>query len=561
MKQKSTLIVTIVVLLSMLLASCSSAATPTVASQTAAPEATAAPATEVPATAAPAATETSAPTAEPTQAAAPAEGKVLVVRTNGDPQSFNPDNSGDDLAYAINQNIFNRLVKLDASKQIIPDLATSWEVSEDGKTITFHLVQNAKWHDGQPVTSADVKYTFDGIAAEPTAFFNGQMGNVASVEAPDDYTVVFNLKEANVAMIGYLGWYGTFIVPKHIFDNGQKWDENPAAMNPIGSGPFKFGEFKQGEKIVLNANPDYFGGAPKVSQIVFTIIPDDSTAVQALVNGEIDVLEGVPASEVANLQANPDVRLVLNQYPSPMYIVFNFKNKTLQDPAVRKAIGAAINKQEISDKIFQGIQKPEYNMYPSLISWASNSEQTSPKFDTAAARKTLEDAGYKLDADGYYIRGLELDIFEGYGYPETGQIIQSNLKDAGIEVKLNVMEFNAWNEKVFINRDFILEMQGGFQGPDPAALGQRLMTDGVMNQGSYSNPKVDELFLKGNTISDQAERAKIYKEIQAILAEDLPIIPLVSYAAYDANRSNVINLPIDGAGKWGWQEYTFTEIQ
>ncbi len=182
------------------------------------------------------------------------------------------------------------------------------------------------------MTAADVKFTFDGIAQEETAFFNGQMGNVASVEAPDDYTVVFTLKDANVAMIGYLGWYGTFIMPKHIYDNGQKWDENPAAMNPIGCGPFTFGEFKQGEKIVINANPDYFGGAPKVSQVVFTIIPDDSTAVQALINGEIDVLEGVPASEVANLQANPDVRLVLNQYPSPMYVVFNLTHEELQGP-------------------------------------------------------------------------------------------------------------------------------------------------------------------------------------------------------------------------------------
>ena len=512
--------------------------------------------------AAPASSEsTEAPEPKATTAPAAAEDKVLVVRAYGDPQSFNPDNAGDDLAWPINQNIYSRLVKLDASKAIIPDLAEKWEFSEDGKTITFHLAKDAKWHDGEPVTSADVKYTFDTIKAEETAFFNGQMKNVELIETPDDYTVVFNLTDPNVALVGYLGWYGTFIMPKHIYDNGQKWDDNPAAKNPIGSGPFKFGEFKQGEKVVINANPDYFGGAPKVSQVVFRIIPDDNTAVQALVNGEIDVMEAVPAAEVKNLQDNPDVRLVLNQYPSPMYLVFNFKEETLQDPAVRKAIATAINKQEISDKIFQGIQKPENNMYPSLISWASNGEQTSPKFDTAAAIKILEDAGYKKDEDGYYVRGLELDIFEGYGYPEAGQIIQSNLKDAGIETKLNVMEFNAWNQKVFINRDFIMEIQGGFQGPDPSALGSRITTDGVMNQGFYSNEQVDEMFAQGLKIGDQAERAKIYKDIQAILAEELPFVPIVTYAGYDANRSNVTNLPIDGTGKWGWAEYTNTEME
>lgn len=491
---------------------------------------------------------------------APAVNKVLVVRTVGDPQSFNPDNSGDDNAYSINQNLFSRLVKLDASKQIIPDLAEKWDFSEDGKVITFHL-KKARWHDGKPVTSADVKYTFDYIKNEKTCFFNSNMANVESIETPDDTTVVFKLANPNVAMIGYLGWYGTMIMPKHIFDNGQKWDENPAAMKPIGSGPFKFGEFKQGEKIVLQANPDYFGGAPKVSQLVYRIIPDESTAVQALINGEIDVMEAVPATEVEKLKKDSNLRLALNEFPSPMYMVFNFKVKELQDPALRKAIATAINKQEISDKIFLGIQKPEYNMYPSLITWATNSEKTSPRFDTAAARKILEDAGYKADADGYFVRGLPLDIFEGGGYPEAGQIIQSNLKEAGIEIKLNVTEFNAWNQKVFINKDFVLEIQGGFQGPDPAALGSRLSTTGVMNQGSYSNPKVDELFAQGDRIGDQAKRAAIYKDVQAILAEDLPIVPIVMYSVYDVNRANVTNLPIDGAGKWGWQEYAFTEVK
>lgn len=511
------------------------------------------------ATTAPAEAATTAP-AEPTTAPVAAEPKVLVVRTYGDPQSFNPDNAGDDAAYGPNQNIYSRLVKLDASKAIIPDLASSWDFSEDGRTITFHLVQNATWHDGVPVTAADVKYTFEYIKATDTYFFNGYMQNVTSIETPDDYTVVFTLAEPNVALIGYLGWYGTFIVPQHIYDNGQTWDENTAFMSPIGSGPFSFSEFVQGEKIVLNANPNYFGGAPKVDQVIYRVIPDDSTAVQALVNGEIDVLESVPAAEAANLLQNPDVRMVLNTYPSPMYVAFNFKYEPLQDVNLRTAIAMAINKQEISDKVFLGQQTPENDMYPSSIGWATNNVDTAPLFNPEGARALLESSGYTLDADGYYVRGLTLDIFEGYGFPESGQIIQSNLKDIGVEVILNVMEYNAWNAKVVTNHDYILELQGGYQGPDPAALGSRVMTGAIMNQSQYSNPEVDALFEEGNRTGDQTTRAEIYKHIQAILAKDLPLVPIVSWAAYDANRVNVINLPIDMSGKTGWAEYTFTEF-
>lgn len=288
--------------------------------------------------------------------------KVIVVRATGDPMTFNPDSIPDDYAYPIVQNIFNRLVKLDASKQIIPDLATEWEVSEDGKTVTFHLRDDAKWHDGEKVTSEDVKYTFDTIKQNENYYMSSRLEIVNSIETPDDYTVVFNMNESDVSFIADLGWYGTFILPKHVFDNGQSWEENPASKEPIGSGPFKFKEFNQGESIILVANPDYHEGAPKLDKIIFSIIPDDTTAVEALLNGDIDVYEGIPAASVDELEASDYIRLVLNEYPSPMRIIFNLEEEKLQDVNVRRAIATAIDREEISQKVFNGIQKPEYNL-------------------------------------------------------------------------------------------------------------------------------------------------------------------------------------------------------
>lgn len=487
--------------------------------------------------------------------------KVIIVRASGDPMTFNPDTVPDDNAYPIIQNIFNRLVKLDASKQIIPDLATDWEISEDGKTITFNLRDDAKWHDGEKVTSKDVKYTFDTIKENKSYYFSSRLAIVDSVDTPDDYTVVFNMNEADVSFIADLGWYATFIIPEHIFNNGEPWEDNPASKDPIGSGPFKFEDFKQGESITLVANPDYHEGAPKLDKIIYSIIPDDATAVQALLNGDIDVFEAVPAANIEELEASGNIRLALNEYPSPMRIIFNLNEEKLQDVNVRRAIATAIDKEEISQKIYNGVQKPEYNMYPSLIEWVSNSEQTSPKFNIDEAIKILEDAGYKKDADGYYVRGLTIDVFEGGGYPDAAKLMEASLAKAGIELKVQVHEFNAWSEKVDIQRDFMLELQGGFMGPDPAALQKRLGTGQYSNFGDYSNKEFDELLAKGAATGDQEKRAEYYKEAQAILAEELPYVPIVAFAGYDANNDRFINLPIDGAGKWGWAEFTFTDMK
>ncbi len=488
---------------------------------------------------------------------------ALIIRASGDPMTFNPDTvGGDDNAYPIIQNIFNRLVKLDSSKQIIPDLATDWDISEDGKTITFHLRDDAKWHDGEKLTSKDVKYTFDTIKETKGYFMTSRMAIVDSIDTPDDNTVVFNMNEADVSFIADLGWYATFILPEHIFNNGQAWDENPASKEPIGSGPFKFSDFKQGESITLVANPDYHeGGAPKIDKLIFSIIPDDATAVQALINGDIDVYENVPSANIEELEASGNIRLALNEYPSPMRIIFNLNEEKLQDVNVRRAIATAINREEISEKIFNGVQKPEYNMYPSLMEWVSNSEDTAPEFNIEEAIRILEDAGYTKDANGYYVSGLTIDVFEAGGYPDAAKLMEATLAKAGIELKVQVHEFNAWSEKVEIQRDFMLELQGGFMGPDPAALQKRLGTGQYSNFGDYSSEEFDNLLVKGATTGDQDERAKYYKEAQAILAEDLPYIPIVTFAGYDANNDRFINLPIDGAGKWGWQEYTFTEMK
>jgi len=490
-----------------------------------------------------------------------AEGGTLIVRIGGDPVSFNPTISSDDNLYKPAQNFYNRLVKLDASKQIIPDLATSWEVSEDAMEITFHLVEDAYWSDGEPITAEDVAYTFTYVKENPTCYFSSKMANVESVEAVDEHTVVFRMALPDVSMIARLGWYGTFVLPAHVFDNGQSWDENPATTNPtVFSGPFLLSEYKLGESITVVANDNYFGGRPELDSVVFSIVADSETAVQALLSGELDELTSVPNSYVEQLLNDPSVVMNLNEYPSPVRILFNCQDEVVSDVAIRKAVSACIDREDIAHKAGADIMPGEYAMYPSMIAWASNTDDLPPAFDVEAAEQYLIDAGYTKDADGYYVH-LTIDVFTSNPvYADAAKLIAANCKKAGIDLFVNPMEYNAWSQKVGTERDFQLEMQGGFMGPDPSALRDRVGSGQGSNYSGYSNAEVDELLQKAVETGVTEERAEYFKAAQKILADELPYVNVLSWASYVAHGATTENLPIDGAGKWGWNEYTFTRF-
>ncbi len=476
----------------------------------------------------------------------------LVVRINGDPKSFNPTLISDDNLYKAAQNMYHRLTCLDASKQVIPDAAESWDVSDDALTITFHLKDGIKWWDGEALDAEDVKYTFDYVKEHPETYFSSSMDIVDSIEIVDPLTVVFHMNTADVSFVARLGWYGTFILPEHVFNNGQSWADNPASTTPMGSGPYKFESYTQGSNITLVANEDYVDGAPKIKKLIFSIIPDDATAMQALLNGEVDWIETVPTAYVDQLLNDDNFRMVLDEYPSPYRIIFNVNADIVSDPAVRQAIALCINREEISEKVYGGIMPPEYSAYPSVVSWCANTTDTYPKQDIEAAKQVLEDAGYTQDENGYYVTGITWDVFEGM--QDMANLIIASCKEAGIGIEMILSEYNAWSDKVGQQRNFMMESQGGFMGPDPAALATRFGSGSNSNYAGWSNEEFDRLCAEAAATGDTEKRAELYREAQKLIVEELPGINVVGYASYTVMTGNLKDMPCDGVGQWSWSD-------
>ncbi|MGC8577336.1 MAG: ABC transporter substrate-binding protein [Thermoproteota archaeon] len=499
----------------------------------------------------------------------PKLGGTLVVIQVGDPKSFNPDAQVDDMGFPMFQNLFNKLVTLDIDYNVIPDLAYKWDVSSDGLTYTFYLYKNATWHDGVPVTAWDVKWTFETInKSKGIAYSWIKAYNIKSINVIDNYTVKFVLKQPFAAFLSFLGWYGTFVMPKHIYSNYSDWldPKNPALQKPVGSGPFKFVEWVKGDHVTLEANPNYFKGRPYLDKLVFKIIPDANTALSSFLAGEGDVLAvRPPFSEIPKLNSTPGVIVKSRAVPSQWYIGFNLLRYPFNDRTLRLAIAYAINRSYVVEKAMSGYGFPARGGYTSAIKWAFNPNATLPNYNVTLANKLLDDAGYKLGPDG--IRrtpnGTKLSIKYTYFTtgPETeaiGVVLKEQLKKIGIEVTLEGLEIGAWEQKVVKNRDFDIALCDGFQGPDPDNMRSRFALGAYLNFANYSNVEYYELLQNASVTTDFGKRQKLYWKAQEIFVHDLAYIPLVDLVAFYIWKTEFHGLPWESAGKVNYNSYALT---
>ncbi len=488
---------------------------------------------------------------------------VLIYAVNGDPQSFNPDMKSDDNAYAANQNIYSRLVKLNSNDQIVPDLAESWEFSEDGLTLTFHLHEGVKWHDGEPFTSEDVKWTFETMKEQKWTK-SDSLASVESIECPDDNTVVLNLTQKDVAIVAKLGWYATFIMPEHIWNDPAYPDitTNPAAWNPVGTGPYKFEKYEAGVGTTLVKNEDYFDGEPIIEKLIFQVIPDPSTAYQSFLNGEVDYMGmSIPVANKHELDNDPNYKHFHYLSINRTYITFNMKNSIFKDVRLRQAVAMGVDRQGIYDRVANGTGAlAEYFISPLWEGKYLDKQYTMPDRDVETAKKLIEEAGYTLRDDGFYF-DVTMDIFESGNFKDIAQIVKENLKEIGINVTLNIMEMAAWQDKVITNSDFDMSMLAGYQGPDVSGVSGRVASDGGTNVGLYNNPEMDAALQAGVATDDVAERAKAYSEVQRLMSEDMPMVFLFENGDCLPVSANLDGTPREVPEKTAASEFTYANYK
>lgn len=486
------------------------------------------------------------------------EEKVVVVAMSSDPMHFN--NNSSDAAFAYpNSNIMSSLVKNTVTSDLAPDLAKSWEASEDGLTYTFALNENIKWHDGEKFTSKDVKWTIDTIIREKGIEVD-RLDSVQEVVCPDDNTVVFKLKSLNAAIVSVLA--DIEIMPAHIYE-GTDWLTNPANQSPIGTGPFKFVEHKKGVSVTLEAFDDYFMGRPQVDKIIYMAIPDENTVVQAYLNNEVDVMDlaaAISPAAVPTLEKTPNTKIQTMISTDRQYMVTNMQKSPWDNVKVRQALALALNRDEMVEKAHKGYAEKAEGFYTPGVKWAYTDEYKMPERDIEKAKQLLDEAGFKPDSNGVRIKDAEIVIFQFAVFTDLAKVAQANLKEIGIETTITSLEYAAWDERLK-KGEFDIAIIGGNHGPDPDGMRIRVGTGGMLNYMKYSNPVVDELLEKGVMESDVEKRREIYVELQKVLSEDLPVMPLTEWCYIIVTRDNMSGHPIELKDKAGAAEYYYLKVE
>ena len=447
----------------------------------------------------------------------------MVVAIENSPNSLDPRVGTDAMAERIGGLIFDALVRKDEHFEMQPWLATRWE-QPDPLTWVFHLRDDVRFHDGRPLTAKDVVWTINSlIDGSLLTSKSGAFAHVAKAEASDARTVTIHMKSADASLL--------FNLSDGLFGVVPAGSDREFGRAPVGSGPFRFVSAEQDKDVVLVRNQAYWAGAAKLERVRFAVVPDAVTVALELEKGSVDVASNELTLDMVHaLEGRAGLKTETNEGSPVMYVNFNVEHGPLRDVRVRQAVAYAIDRQAIVDAVWRGKARLADTLLPAEH-WAqapAGSLQRYPH-DAARARMLLESAGYKADRRGVLVR-LEMKTSTDETTRLLAQILQSQLADAGIELTLRSSEFGTFFSDVSAGRFemYALRWIGSNEDPDifRYAYGSDRFPPKGGNRGHYSNARVDELLARAASTTDQQARRRDYGEVERILSEELPGIPL-----------------------------------
>ncbi len=449
-------------------------------------------------------------------------------------------------------NIYEGLLRYDENLEPMPQLAKSWEVSDDGLTYTFHLHDNVKWHDGEPFTSADVVFSADVFLRESHARLRTSLEHVESITAPDDTTVVFKLKQPFGPFLGIFEAGTMPMVPKHVYE-GTDYKNNPANNTPIGTGPFKFSEWVKGSHILLTKNEDYYEeGKPYLDEIYWHVIPDAASRAVAYETGVVDIL---PGGSVENFDvqriADMDNTCITDkgwEYFGPLsWMWLNNREGPTADKRFRQAVMYAMDRDFARDALWNGLGKVASGPVSSSTRFYSD-EVTQYDYDPEKAKALLGEMGY----DGETVRLLPLPY--GETWQRWAEAVKQNLEEVGVNVEIVSTDVAGWNQKL-AEWDYDMAFTYLYQYGDPALGVARSYISTNIAKGSqwnnvegYENTEVDDLFSKAAVAVTADERQKLYTEVQQKLVDDVPVAWLLELGFPTIYRCNVKDLVTTAIG-------------
>lgn len=501
----------------------------------------------------------------------PQSGTVRTVMTT-EPSSLSLIGKSDRNSQIIASLVSDSLFKYDADLTLTPRLASSWDLSPDKRTLTVVLRDGVKWHDGVPVTARDVVYTIEKVRdpATQARSFAPQFENLESVQALDARTVraVYTAPYADV-----LDSWTLPIIPEHVAGRDPDILTGAFSERPVGCGPFRLARWEHGREIVLEANPDYWDGRPHLDRIVFRILPDERTAFQALLAGDLDWMHVTPDLWREALSSTRTWRLARFVYYrlDVWYVGWNLdgSNPFFDDPRTRRALVMALDRGRFISRVLGNLARPAVGSYHPDAPWTDRALEPWPH-DPVAARRLLDEAGWR-DADGDGIR-------EQRGIPfaftllisaSTQEItdrmaawIQQSLAAVGVKMDIEKLEWRAFQERRREHR-FQAAMASLFftPAPDQYELYHSMARSNGLNYGGVADPEIDRLLEEGRRTFDPSTRRQIYDRLQARLHELEPVSCLFYFAApilYDARLEGIQRSPlgpwniVPGPRQWRW---------